>query len=255
MAKTKVVIVTTTSYDSQEELRFHLACQMVGNAIGSDYQVVVVDGSPNPKIAEALRRIGANVWDQEGPTMGASRREAFSIAKGFKPDIVVWTEPEKNDLIRHIGQLISPINAGLSHIVLMQRTLRSWHSYPEFQQQSEAECNEIFFKQTDKRLDIMSGPIALCRDALDIFANCKPDLFGGFDSYIQHVAVLEAMNAGFQVSETPIDFRYPLIQRLEDEASPDMPAKRRRQLTECAANYLAATSHLPFFRKSEAAAV
>ncbi|MDP1706571.1 MAG: hypothetical protein Q8L36_02010 [bacterium] len=255
MAKTKVVIVTTTCYKSRTELRFHLACQTIGNAIGSGYQVVVVDGSPNPQIAESFRRIGANVWDQEGSTMGASRREAFSIAKGFNPDIVVWIEPEKVDLIRHIDQLTLPIVIGSADVVLMQRTLISWHSYPEFQQESEVQANGTFFQQTGKRLDIMSGPIAFRRDALDIFANCNPDSFGGFDTYIQHIAVMKAMNDGFRVSETPIDFLYPLAQRLEDEASPEMATKRRHQLAECAANYLAAASHLRLFQRSEAAAV
>lgn len=255
MAKTKVVIVTTTCYKSQAELRFHLACQMVGNAVGSGYQVVIVDGSRNPKIAESLRRIGANVWEQEGATMGASRREAFSIAKGFKPDIVVWTEPEKGDLIRHIDQLILPIVIGSTDVVLMQRTERSWQSYPEFQQRSEMQANAIFFVETGKKLDIMSGPIALRRDVLDIFALCNPSNFGGFDTYIQHVAVLKAMIAGFRVTENPIDFLYPLAQRFEDEASPDMREKRQRQLIECAKNYSVAVSHLPFFRKLESAAV
>lgn len=255
MPKVKVVIVTTTYYKTSTELRFHLACQMVGNAIGSGYQVVVVDGSPDPQIAEALRRIGANVWNQEGPTMGASRREVFSIAKGFDSDIIIWTEPEKNDLIRHIDQLILPIMIGSTDIVPIQRSLKSWDSYPEFQRKSERRANEIFFELTGRKIDIMSGPIAFRRDALDIFVNCNPSLYGGFDSYIQHVAVMEAMDAGFRTGDFLIDFLYPLAQRLADESSPEMEKKRQDQLGECVANYQAAASHLQLFRKLESAAV
>ena len=52
----KTTILTTTLYRSVEETRFHLACQMIGNAVAMNYNVVVFDASPSV-IREAFQRI------------------------------------------------------------------------------------------------------------------------------------------------------------------------------------------------------
>ena len=58
------VVVTTTFYKDVNQLRFQLACQMITKARIAGYPVIVVDGSPNPAIANRFRELGAVVYPE-----------------------------------------------------------------------------------------------------------------------------------------------------------------------------------------------
>lgn len=239
-----ISVLTTTFYKSTEETRFHLASQLIGNAVAAGYNVLVVDGSPNPAIREAFTRIGAQVFAQTARGMGPSRRELFQKAADLRgctrAEVFVWTEPEKTDLIRLIPVLVEPIIHADADIVIPERTDASWRSYPAFQVASEQKANAAYLAATGKRFDPMFGPVAYRGNVARFFLGCDPAAqFGAADGYIQHYAPLSAMAEGCMVGGVPMNFYYPSVQRAEEESSlrDEMLVKRATQLGQLADGY------------------
>ncbi len=233
-----ITILTTTLYRQNTETRFHLACQLVGNAVAMGYDVVVVDGSVDPAIGRALSKIGAKVHRQAGEKgMGNQKRKLFRMVVNddSKANIFLWTEPEKADLIRWIPQIVAPIQRGEADLVIPSRTQASYASYPAFQVESERQINAVFAEVTGKNFDVAFGPVVFGRRVLSYFAECYPaKRFGVADNYIQDTARLEAMADGYKVVSAPVDFFYPPAQKTEEETTlfEIMREKRRRQLEE-----------------------
>jgi hypothetical protein len=222
-----------------DEVRFHLAAQMVGNAVAMGYPVLVVDGSPiHDEVKRRLEMVGALVQLQEESGMGPSRRQVFTWARNVsRTDVFLWTEPEKTDLIRSIPTFVSPIVERDAELTIMQRTPASFASYPAHQVETEQRANRFFHGVTGLDFDLMSGPIGFHRDLLPSFAECNPAIRYGQgirDTYIQQAAVLEAIVAGNRVKAVPLDFFYPAVQRHEEEGVllDVMIAKRDAQFSE-----------------------
>ncbi len=238
-----VTILTTTLYQQVTEIRFHLACQLVGNAIAAGYDVVVVDGSVDSAISHALVKIGSRVHRQAGENgMGNQKRELFNMVAntGNETDIFLWTEPEKADIIRWIPKIVAPIQRGEADLVIPDRTQASYASYPAFQVKSERQINAVFTEVTGKNFDVAFGPVAFGRRVLSYFAECYPARrFGVADNYIQDTARMEAMAAGYRIVSVPVDFFYPPAQKVEEETTlfEVMREKRQRQLKELTHTY------------------
>lgn len=214
----KVTLLTTTFYTDTRDIRFHLACQMIGNAVGVGHRVVIVDGSQDPAISQAFVKIGASVCKQVSYGMGGSRRELFMWGNDFNSDFFVWLEPEKVDLIRWVPSIVVPLEKRVADIVVPERTEISWNSYPVPQAESEKMANEVFREATENSFDMMFGPVAFSRGTMSIFMECNPkDQFGVPDGYIQQTAVMVAVAKGFKTLSVPIDFFYPSVQRHEEE--------------------------------------
>lgn len=250
-------ILTTTFYP-ERSLRFHLMCQMVGNATALGHSVTIVDGSPNSLVRDALSGFPrCLVIRQAGPGMGASRRQLFAAeamsldhwSKG-DPSIFLWVEPEKGDIIRHIPALFAPIEAGEADIVLPARTDVGFASYPAAQATSEKAANAVFAEVTGKELDVMVGPVMVRKEMLPIFAACNPTQYGAADTYIQQIALMEAMHQGARVASVPIDFFYPAAQRHEEETvlADAMFVKRQRQFDDLTNGFRAVASALKIKR-------
>lgn len=238
----RTAVLLTSFFKQTAEIRFHLDCQLIGNAVALDYRVVIVDASQDSVVRDAFSRIGAVVFPQLTKGIGPSRRELFRHAgeentypDASLPDIFIWME-EKVDLIRWIPTIIAPIRSGEADIVIPSQTEMSWQSYPKFQAESEQKANACYADATGRCLDVMFGPVAFSRAMLPYFVACNPaDHFGVFDTYIQHIAPLEAMAHGARVVSVPIDFFYPSAQKAEEETVllEAMREKRQWQLEEC----------------------
>ncbi len=213
---------------------------MVGNATAQGHWVTIVDGSPNTLVQDALMGFPrCRVIRQAEQGMGASRRQLFAEeAKGWGipfenlPDVCLWVEPEKADIVRHIPALIAPIEFGVAYIVLPKRTEVSFASYPAAQAASERAANAVFAEVTGKEFDVMVGPVMFHEKLLRPFSYCDPKmLFGVADTYIQQIALMEAMSRDIGVASVPVDFFYPAAQRHEEETvlADAMLVKRQRQ--------------------------
>jgi hypothetical protein len=229
----KTVVVTTTFYKSEGELRFQLAQDFVRSAIVAGYEVVIVDASPLPQVATVLRELGAQVFLQLHEGMGPGRRQAFfhaqeSVAQPAET-IFVWSEPEKVDLIRSIPQIVRPIEEGEAEVVVPRRSAKSWETWPTFQRETEQEANRQYndiFQTTDR--DPMFGPVALDGSFIDPFILKEP-VAGVEDTYVQHYATLLAESElGATVRSVEIDTTYPPEQKAEEEATLNQTIKEKR---------------------------
>lgn len=249
-----VIVVTTTFYKSTDELRFRLACDMVGAAVADGHKVVIVDGSPIPQVAETLRGLGAQVFPQLHKGMGPGRREAFfhsyEIAIQDKIEVILWTEPEKVDLVRWIGKITQPINNRHAPIVIPKRSEKAWETWPAFQRQSEQRANRVYKESFnfDEDLDPMFGPVAFHISRAVDFMMCHMGNAGDEipDTYIQHYAPLIAHHTGSHIASVEIDMVYPPEQRAEEEGSANeaMLAKRKIQLETLTTAYRAIAKSL-----------
>ncbi|MBI4049943.1 MAG: hypothetical protein HY398_00670 [Candidatus Doudnabacteria bacterium] len=241
-----IALLTMTYYANVEETRFHLACQMLGNAKAVGYMTAVLDGSPDDLVSLAFERIGTVIFKQTAQGMGPARRELFLKASANKPGIFLWSE-EKPDIVRLIPQIVEPIARGWADIVIPFRTDKSWESYPAYQAESEKAANAVYAEVTGRPFDAMFGPVAFRREMLHYFYECNPaEQFGTHDTYIYHIAPLVAMAAGARVVSVPVDFYYPSVQKAEELAALNdaIREKRKRQFEECTANYRAAAAAL-----------
>jgi len=247
-----VVIATTTFYKSRKDYRFPCADRMVKKAIADGHIVIIVDGSPNPEIKEYFLSLGAMVYDETMKGIGPSRRELYNHIRLFRvrhtaaPEIIQWLEPEKDDLIPFVPQIIEPIKQGKAKIVVPRRTPAAWESYPKFQRASERTANMAYKFATGLDVDIFFGPVAFRCDMLPYFLNCNPTEFGAADNYIQHYAPVFANRDFHRVASVEIDFRYPPGQR-EAEEGIDLRAmveRRNEQLETLVDGYFKFSRHL-----------
>lgn len=240
----KIIIATTTYYRSHTETRCCLAKQMFREAREAGHIVVDVDNSPESIVTESLRETGAHIYPQLIEGMGPSRRQVFYLAYEASLrlgcGIILWTEPEKVDLIRNIPKIIRSIQDGHADVVIPARSAKSWETWPAFQQKTEQEANAVYAQVTGLHgFDPMHGPVAFERKAARYFVLFDPTLYGVHDKYIQHYAPLVARSAGKRVVSVLVDTSYPEAQREEEENSlvPMMKEKRINQRDEISADY------------------
>ena len=241
----KTILVTTTFYRSIDEIRFVLACVMMEAAAEAGYQIIVIDGSPDPAIAEKFRNLGALVFTEQTQGMGNSRRTAFFFALNYllndlnEPDsIILWLEPEKVDLIRWIEAIVQPIEDGTATVVVPARSEESWNTYPGFQAKSEKLGNMTWQQTTGFQLDVFFGPVAFLASKLRQVFLEPPPAFDYPDTYIQQFLVLLLlMKQRLSWASVEIDFNYPQRQReIEEEMAShggtdsDIIRKRQNQL-------------------------
>jgi hypothetical protein len=229
----KTVLVTCTFYKSKSETRFLIALRTITKAIEAGYKIVVIDDSPDETIGDDFRRLGANVLRQNEKGMGPSRRQGFSSALVLYPyhRVFVWIEPEKDDLVRSIKKIVTPIILGEADCVHAGRTDAAWKTYPEFQQGTEAEANRLFSEIVGFEADYFFGPIAFSRAMAIAITLLQPQMFGINDMYVQQYVSAWVRLHGARFDSVKVDFVYPPEQKLEEETtlSDEMRAKRISQ--------------------------
>lgn len=252
-----VILVTTTFYKKENEVRYRLAIDMMMKAKAAGYPVVVVDGSPVIFTRDRFQSVGAFVYSQSLVGMGASRRQAFFMAnekaKELGISIVLWLEPEKVGIVDLVDQIIEPIANANADIVLPFRSEKSWATYPAAQRQSEEKINAFYNEKVaddmlmgsgDSQFDPAFGPIAFHRTLARYFIECDgrnmtPPIA---DNYItQYAPLLAVLEENARVATVEVDFEYPPEQKVEEETqlAEEMVIKRRRQLDEITRGYMA----------------
>lgn len=232
--KGRVCLVTTTLYNFHTNeidcLRYRLACEFLKTAADAKYRVALVDASSSPSIGTALQNLGALVYRQQRFGMGSQRREAMLHAafsgERVRPSVLLWTEPEKSGIVRHVRAITEPILAGEADIVIPKR--KSLSSYPAFQAASETEANGIYRAATDLDADPMFGPVALSREVLHLIL-FDPLRYDIPDTYVQQYWPIIGLAEGLRVQTVEVDFTYPPEQRLAEETHGPMRAKRLDQ--------------------------
>jgi hypothetical protein len=247
----EIVVATTTFYKSVEETRFKCAEKTIRNSKTHGSRIVIIDGSPVESVAEQLRNLGGEVYTQSAiaKTMGDARRELYRVIggtlRGYEK-YILWTEPEKYDLMHCIPGIITQLDMMSSRepgtqvdIVVPRRSAKSMESYPAFQRASETVGNRVYKETTSLDVDIFFGPVAFHRNMLNYFIDCKPQQWGAEDTYIQHYVPVLASKDGAIISSVEIDFEYPPEQKEEEENADlkKMVTKRNWQLASLVDGY------------------
>lgn len=220
------VLVTTTLYQSPDELRFKLALKTCAAAKAAEYQLIVADGSPNEHIRDLLRAQGATVFKRKESAMGASRREVLKAGLDTGANVIVWLEPEKYPLVPLLGTCIGMVRAGID-IVVPDRV--SLDSYPPYQELSELRANRELGRITYRPdLDLMFGPRVMSR----VGAGLLCDYIGkpGEDNWeILFVPVLQALKMCLPVCSVQVPYVHPPEQTAAEQGDAAMNAKRDQQ--------------------------
>lgn len=216
------VIATTTLYNSEKDVRYVLACNMIVSSRMAGYPIILVDGGSPPSIINTFKVLGAEVFPQMTTSMGSSRREAMQIASEYS-DVIIWQEPEK-EVAYMLDQAVALVRLGACDLVLPSRM--SLDSYPSAQQKTEMVGNIVMAHITGMHFDWFFGPKVIGRVALPHFLS--PTAGDRWDGLLK--PVLRSLVSGLSVGSSTIEYQHPAIQTAAEESDPKMDGKRELQL-------------------------
>lgn len=246
MLPSKVIVTMTTRYldpEGRDRVRFALACQLCEEVKKHDHLMIIADASPK-RVKDAFLDRDANVIVQE-KGMGASRRQVWREAKKFVTSEVggiYWTE-EKPSLIPLLSKMLNFMQTFNAHVLIPERRPESWKSYPDFQVASEAICLKVYHRYFGK-FDPMFGPVLWVPEVNYFFTECsavKCAKWGVEDTYLQHWVPIYLRYQGYSVISFPVNWRYPLEQRQQEESEilGEMIIHRLSQLDQFLMGYIA----------------
>ena len=225
----EVAIATSTLYDLKSEsdmIRLNLAKKLIKKAVGSGYEIIVVDRSSEKDIVSDFFKLGARVYKQSEKGMGKGRREVMRYAYKTGRKALMWIEPEKESLVGEIPKLVKPILEDKAEIVVPKR--KSLKSYPVVQQYSEPLGNLLFKQLTGRDLDIYSGPKVFSRGCVNYFLDYNGE-YGDLWDCIQ-IPIMNAVFDGKRVLSVEVDYTHPKEQTEIEEGNLDFYKKRIEQL-------------------------
>lgn len=231
----KTVIVTATFYKNLQEVRYQMALKTIQEATNHGYDIVIIDGSPDSAVADSFKKAGAFVYPETIPGMEGSRRLAFFYGcqhiLSFNVDsAIIWIEAEKYDFVRNVDNMVKPIEEGKAAITIPVRNFDLFKEhYPAFQVESEIKANYIYSSATGRvGYDVFAGPVAMTLDhAMRLSYWRIPNGVNEFArGYIQLLYPISVQNV--YVSSVPVDFIYPLEQKIEEEARDNQEIRKKR---------------------------
>jgi len=193
---------------------------------------VLVSSGPHANTNDALRKLGAEIFVQDGRPHGAERRRLAEMALQMGAEYALWTE-EKPYLIKHLPVAIERMEEKGANALIFNRTEESWPSWPTIQQKSERLCNDFYntlFGVDGETFDPMLGPALFNQSGLENYAVCDPTEYGVDDIYPNLIAPLAIKANGDYVTSLTVNLMYPPKQRVEEEEDPGMMLKRMRQV-------------------------
>jgi len=223
----KIALVTTTFSKKADDLRAKLALRTVYAANQCGYQIHIVDGSPDPEVANRLCAAGAFVEAQKVKGMGASRRQCFEAGLNSGADVIVWLEPEKYPFVCQIKPCAEMIETGHYDIVFPGR--KTLVGYPQYQELSELRAmRRIGFLTGQPYIDWMFGPRVLSRKGAELLKSYDGKL--GDEWQILIVPVLQQLWIDEKkVGAKMVDYIHPPEQTAAEEGDATMDAKRDHQ--------------------------
>lgn len=210
----KIVIATTTCYESVNTVRAKLALSTVKTAINCGHQIVIVDNSDNFSVEDKLQIAGAVVYREEKPGMGNSRRQVFKRAEKMtrQDDIIVWMEPEKTPIVPYLRKMAETLINQKADLLIPRR--KSLESYPLLQQHFEYLNNLAFYLLTGLNFDYCSG--------VRVFKKYITKYFLEYDGKygdlweILLIPIVRLCKDGKKIIEVEVDYIHPKKQTAQE---------------------------------------
>ena len=148
--------MTGTYYPDPKDIRFEIALDTAKGWSEQELPLVVVDGSPDDKVAGALRVRGATVLDAQQPGIASQRQEGARYVLQEGGDKIITHEPEKPStpgIARAVAKMLDDHS-----IVVIGRTERSKESMPPFQRRTEELAGWVLERTLGLPADALAGP-------------------------------------------------------------------------------------------------
>ena len=222
-----IVGVTGTYYPDPEDIRFEIALDTAKGWSEQELPLVVVDGSPDNKVAGALRARGATVLTARQPGIASQRQEGARYVLGQGGDKIITHEPEKPStpaIAREVADMLDDHS-----IVVIGRTERSKESMPPFQRRTEELAGWVLERTLGLPADALAGPRGYNRQGMQHLLRYPSDRPGMNNWIYMYDNPLAARANGERVGDIRADLMYPEAQVEQETGNPDFDRKRYEQ--------------------------
>ena len=235
-----VVMVTGTKYN-YNDLRHGLARMTVKRCV-KDHELpcVVVDASPDPRIAKGLGQLGATVVCVKPEEGGIFKQRQIGarcvLDQGGNK--IITSEPEKTgmpDFAEEISRMLGDgdsqdDNSGDGHsVVIIGRTERSKESMPPFQRRTEELAGWVLERTLGLPPDALAGPRGYSRQGIQHLLRYPSDRPGMNNWIYMYDNPLAARANGERVGAIEVDLIYPESQVEQETDNPTFDRKRYEQ--------------------------
>ena len=222
-----IVGVTGTYYPDPEDIRFEIALDTAKGWSEQELPLVVVDGSPDDKVAGALRARGATVLTARQPGIASQRQEGARYVLGQGGDKIITHEPEKPStpaIAREVADMLDDHS-----IVVIGRTERSKESMPPFQRRTEELAGWVLERTLGLPVDALAGPRGYNRQGMQHLLRYPSDRPGRNNWIYMYDNPLAARANGERVGDIQADLIYPKAQVEQETGNPAFDRKRYEQ--------------------------
>ena len=222
-----IVGVTGTYYPDLEDVRFEIALDTAKGWSEQELPLVVVDGSPDDKVAGALRARGATVLTARQPGIASQRQEGARYVLGQGGDKIITHEPEKPStpaIAREVADMLDDHS-----IVVVGRTERSKESMPPFQRRTEELAGWVLERTLGLPADALAGPRGYNRQGMQHLLRYPSDRPGMNNWIYMYDNPLAARANGERVGDIQADLMYPEAQVEQETGNPAFDRKRYEQ--------------------------
>ena len=222
-----IVGVTGTYYPDPEDIRFEIALDTAKGWSEQELPLVVVDGSPDNKVAGALRARGATVLTARQPGIASQRQEGTRYVLGQGGDKIITHEPEKPStpaIAREVADILDDHS-----IVVIGRAERSKESMPPFQRRTEELAGWVLERTLGLPADALAGPRGYNRQGMQHLLRYPSDRPGMNNWIYMYDNPLAARANGERVGDIQADLIYPKAQVEQETGNPAFDRKRYEQ--------------------------
>lgn len=222
-----IVGVTGTYYPDPKDIRFEIALDTAKGWSEQELPLVVVDGSPDDKVAGALRARGATVLTARQPGIASQRQEGAQYVLDQGGDKIITHEPEKPStpaIAREVADMLDDHS-----IVVVGRTERSKESMPPFQRRTEELAGWVLERTLGLPADALAGPRGYNRQGMQHLLRYPSDRPGMNNWIYMYDNPLAARANGERVGDIQADLMYPEAQVEQETGNPAFDRKRYEQ--------------------------
>lgn len=222
-----IVGVTGTYYPDPEDIRFEIALDTAKGWSEQELPLVVVDGSPDDKVAGALRARGATVLTARQPGIASQRQEGAQYVLDQGGDKIITHEPEKPStpaIAREVADMLDDHS-----IVVVGRTERSKESMPPFQRRTEELAGWVLERTLGLPADALAGPRGYNRQGMQHLLRYPSDRPGMNNWIYMYDNPLAARANGERVGDIQADLIYPEAQVEQETGNLAFDKKRYEQ--------------------------
>lgn len=219
--------VTGTYYPDPDDVRFEIALDTAEKWKELELPFVVVDGSPDSKVAGALRARAATVLTAYALGIASQRQEGARYVIDQGGNKIITSEPEKPSM-PEFAEKISRMLDKYS-VVVIGRTEASKESMPPFQRRTEEFVGWLFEYILGMPADSLAGPRGYNRQGMQHLLDYPSDTPEMNNWLYMYYTVLAAMTNGERVGEIKVDLIYPEAQVEQETDNLDFDGKRYEQ--------------------------